>query len=68
VPAAAAVLRFIWQLLHRVIPRRSQMMQMNVPQSTHGYPSDARSSLPQDRHTILSCSRGLVIGGKLGLT
>lgn len=32
------------------------MMQMNVPQSTQGYPSEARSSFPQARQTIASCS------------
>ena len=30
--------------------------QMNVPQSEQGYPSDARSSLPQARQIIASCS------------
>jgi hypothetical protein len=37
---------------------------MNVPQSTHGYPSDARSSFPQERQIIASCSSSFVIGGK----
>jgi hypothetical protein len=32
-------------------------MQMNVPQSSQGYPSDARSSLLQDRQIIASRSR-----------
>jgi hypothetical protein len=32
----AAASRFAWQSRHRVIPRMSQMMQMKVPQSTHG--------------------------------
>jgi cysteine sulfinate desulfinase/cysteine desulfurase-like protein len=31
-----------------------QTTQMKVPQSAHGYPSDARSSLPQARQTIAS--------------
>jgi hypothetical protein len=29
---------------------------MNVPQSAHGYPSEARSSFPQARHVIASRS------------
>jgi hypothetical protein len=45
------------QLLHSVIPRKLQMMQTKVPQSVHGYPSDARSSFPQERHIIESFSR-----------
>jgi len=34
-----------------------KMMQMNVPQLSQGYPSDARSSLLQDRQIIASRSR-----------
>jgi hypothetical protein len=49
--------RFATQLLHSVIPRKLQMMQTKVPQSVQGYPSDARSSFPQERHTIESFSR-----------
>jgi hypothetical protein len=49
--------RFATQLLHRVIPRKLQMMQTKVPQSVQGYPSDARSSFPQERHIIESFSR-----------
>jgi len=33
-----------------------QITQMKVPQSTQGYPSDARSSLPHARQIIASCS------------
>jgi hypothetical protein len=33
------------------------MLQMKRPQSEHGYPSDARSSLPQARQIIASRSR-----------
>jgi hypothetical protein len=33
------------------------MMQMKVPQLVHGYPSEARSSLLQDRQIIASRSR-----------
>jgi ribonuclease HII len=54
--AAAAASRFAWHVRQRVMPRMSQMMQMNVPQSTHGYPSEARSSFPQERQIIASCS------------
>jgi hypothetical protein len=49
--------RFATQLLHSVIPRKLQMMQTKVPQSVQGYPSDARSSFPQERHIIESFSR-----------
>lgn len=35
-------------------------MQMNVPQSAHGYPSDARSSLPQARQAIASPTVGVM--------
>src|ERR1700687_4065264 len=49
--------RFATQLLHSVIPRKLQMTQINVPQSVQGYPSDARSSFPQERHIIESFSR-----------
>jgi hypothetical protein len=34
------------------------MTQMNVPQRTQGYPSDARSSRPQARHVIASLAGG----------
>jgi hypothetical protein len=49
--------RFATHCLHKVTPRKLQMMQTNVPQSAHGYPSDARSSFPQARHIIRSFSR-----------
>jgi hypothetical protein len=49
--------RFATQFLHSVIPRKLQMMQTKVPQSVQGYPSDARSSFPQERHIIESFSR-----------
>jgi len=42
--------------LHNVTPRKLQMTQMNVPQLSHGYPSDARSSFPQARQIIRSVS------------
>jgi len=51
---ATAATRATSQVLHRVMPRIEQTTQMNVPQSSHGYPSDARSSLPQARQTIAS--------------
>jgi hypothetical protein len=54
--AVAPASRFAWHERHRVMPRMSQITQMNVPQSTQGYPSDARSSFPQERQTIASCS------------
>jgi hypothetical protein len=41
-----------------VTPRRLQMRQMKVPQRVQGYPSDARSSRPQARHTIASVAGG----------
>jgi hypothetical protein len=59
---AAAASRFAWQERQRVIPRMSQITQMKVPQSTHGYPSDARSSFPQERQIIASCSWIFCIG------
>ena len=34
--AAAAASRFAWHVRQRVMPRMSQITQMNVPQSTHG--------------------------------
>ena len=48
------------------------MMQMKVPQFVHGYPSDARSSLLQDRQIIASRSRRIwriqmVWDGALGM-
>jgi hypothetical protein len=49
--------RFARHVLHSVTPRKLQMMQTKVPQSAHGYPSDARSSFPQERHIITSFSR-----------
>jgi hypothetical protein len=39
-----------------VTPRKLQIRQMKVPQLVQGYPSDARSSLPQARQAIASCS------------
>src|SRR6185503_14119455 len=41
----------------KTTPRNVQMMQMNVPQLSQGYPSDARSSLLQERQIIASRSR-----------
>jgi hypothetical protein len=35
------------------------MMQMNVAQREQGYPSEARSSRPQARHSIASLAGGL---------
>lgn len=43
--------------LQKTTPRNVQMMQMKVPQFAQGYPSDARSSLLQDRQVIESRSR-----------
>ena len=39
---------------------------MNVPQLAQGYPSEARSSLPQARHSIASrsCSSVIVTSGR----
>jgi hypothetical protein len=66
VPRAAQALRCTsgsmlssWQLRHVTTPRKVQMMQMNVPQLAHGYPSEARSSFRQDRQIIASRSRRL---------
>ena len=47
---------FSAQVLHLTTPLSVQMTQMNVPQSAQGYPSEARSSLPQARQTIASRS------------
>ena len=47
---------FSWQLLQRTTPFSVQIRQMKVPQSAHGYPSDARSSLPHARQIIASRS------------
>ena len=41
------------------------MRQMNAPQLAHGYPSDARSSFPQEPQLIASRSWSLVIVGKI---
>jgi hypothetical protein len=49
---------FAAQASHRLTPRKVQMRQMKVPQSTQGYPSEARSSRPQARHRIASFSLG----------
>jgi hypothetical protein len=54
--AAAGSPVFAWHSLQRTMPRMLHMRQMNVPQFTHGYPSDARSSFPHERQTIASCS------------
>jgi hypothetical protein len=43
--------------LQKMTPRNVQMMQMKVPQFAQGYPSDARSSLPQNLQVIESRSR-----------
>jgi hypothetical protein len=51
--------RFATQVLHSVTPRKLQMTQMKVPQSVQGYPSEARSSFPQERQIIESFSRSL---------
>jgi hypothetical protein len=44
-----------------VTPRKLQSRQMKVPHLAQGYPSEARSSRPQARHSIASCSWSLVI-------
>jgi hypothetical protein len=55
---------FAWQSRQRVTLRISQTMQMNVPQPAQGYPSEARSAAPQDRHSIMSpCWTGAVMPG-----
>lgn len=41
------------------------MVQMNRPQSAHGYPSDARSSFPHDLQIIASRSRNSAISSSL---
>ena len=46
-----------------VTPRRLQMTQMKVAQRVQGYPSEARSSRPQARHSIASVAGGLDGGG-----
>ena len=48
-----------WHLRQKTTPRNVQMMQMNVPQLSQGYPSEARSSLLQDRQIIASRSRSI---------
>ena len=45
-----------------VTPRRLQMRQMKVPQLVQGYPSEARSSRPQARHSIASVAGGRGLG------
>lgn len=44
------------QRAQRTTPLKVQMRQRNVPQSTQGYPSEARSSRPQERQFMASCS------------
>jgi hypothetical protein len=46
------------QARQSVTPWKLQMTQMNVPQRVQGYPSEARSSRPQARHTIMSVAGG----------
>ena len=46
-----------------VTPRRLQIRQMKVPQRVQGYPSEARSSRPQARHSIASVAGGRGRGG-----
>src|SRR5437868_7990425 len=43
------------------MPRLLQMMQRKVPHSRQGYPSEARSGLPQKRQIIMSISSVLFI-------
>lgn len=54
---------FTAHAVHRSTPRQTHIMQTKVPQSLQGYPSDARSSLPQLRHIIASRSCNSVMGG-----
>ena len=44
-----------------VTPLKLQSRQMKVPHFAQGYPSDARSSRPQARHSMASCSWSLLI-------
>src|SRR5206468_74428 len=68
-PGLAAPPAFSAHGLQSSMPRLLQMRQMNVPQSRQGYPSDARSSLPQERQIIASCSRmGVVMRPPRGTT
>src|SRR6476469_10985276 len=52
---------FSAQARHSTTPRMLHTTQTKVPHFTQGYPSDARSSLPQARHVIASRSRRLVM-------
>ncbi|MFP5356168.1 MAG: hypothetical protein ACLGIK_13640, partial [Gemmatimonadota bacterium] len=47
--------------LHSVTPFMLQITQMKVPHPLQGYPSEARSSLPQARQIIASCSCSVLI-------
>src|SRR5687768_9438606 len=61
-PASSSLAPWSRQSLHRTMPRRLHMTQMNVPQLAHGYPSDARSSFPQERQIIASRSWSWAMG------
>ena len=56
VAAARCLRRAASQSRQSVTPRKVQIRQMKVPQLVQGYPSDARSSRPQARHPMASCS------------
>jgi hypothetical protein len=56
-PGLAGTSRLLSHFLHFTTPRKLHITQMKVPQSVHGYPSDARSSLPHARQIIASFSR-----------
>jgi hypothetical protein len=49
------------QRLQSVTPFMEQTWQMKVPHPWHGYPSDARSSLPHARQFIASLSLSSVM-------
>lgn len=54
--ATTGAMAFASQLLHRITPRNVHIRQMNVLHTAQGYPSDARSSFPQERQIIASRS------------
>src|SRR5690349_18785013 len=53
------------QAAHSTTPRMLHMLHTKRPQSPQGYPSDARSSLPQARQVIASrsCRSAIVFSG-----
>src|SRR5262245_9402263 len=57
------------QAAHRTTPRMLHMLHTKRPQSLQGYPSDARSSLPQARQVIASrsCKSAISFSGEVAL-